>query len=183
MGPDRTEARPLSVRDELRNATATTHERLHQAPPFRAIGSGTLRADAYGRLLGQIHAFHTLVDRRCPRLALLRSDLADVGAPAAEPPRWAPPSAPTAMLGCRWVALGSAIGGKLLYRQLDYLFGASSAGRRYFLGSGEEARQWRALCLRLEEEGDSAAARDQLIAGARSAFALFETCIAEPALA
>lgn len=167
------------MREELRKATADVHERLHVAEPFRAIAEGSLTAQDYGLLLGRIHAFHSLVDPRTARLELLEADLEDVGAAAGEPPRWTRPAGAAASLGCDWVALGSAIGGKLIYRQLDYLFGGAREGRSYFLGSPAEAQAWRGLCLRLEEEGRSPERRGEMVAGAQAAFALFELCITE----
>ena len=182
MASDRNRAPASPVREALRSATAAVHERLHVAAPFQAIAAGALPAERYGRLLGRIHAFHSLVDPHTTRLEALEADLEELHALAAVPPLWERPEGAAARLGCDWVALGSAIGGKLIYRQLDYLFGSTSAGRRYFLGSPGEAKAWRALCRRLEEEGSASAPRAEMVAGARSAFALFERCIGEPAL-
>ena len=181
------------VRGALRIATMAVHLRLHAAPPFQAIADGRLERSAYAQLLGRIHAFHVLIERQAgrslagllpsQRIALLEADLAALGASPAPLPSWSPPAGAAAALGGLYVAQGSLMGGKLIHRQLDYLFGTGLQGRRYFRGSDADARRWRALCLRLEQEGAAPGATAAMIAGAQDAFCLFGRCVEDMVLA
>jgi len=181
------------VRTALREATDEVHRRLHGVPPFQAIADGRLALADYAALLGRIHAFHLLIEQACGaalsgllpsrRIALLEADLSALGAAPAPPPSWHPPRGEAAALGALYVAQGSIMGGKLIHRQLDYLFGKAEAGRTYFRGSRDDALRWRMLCLRLEQDGAAPDALPAMIAGAQGAFALFGRCIEEPLLA
>ena len=169
----------------LRDATDAAHERLHQAEPFAAIAAERLSRAGYTDLLARIAAFHFTIDTPAPdpedtRRALLKADLDTVRAPAPAPLAWSAPPSRAGRLGCAYVVAGSALGGKVIYRQLDYLFGDSPDGRRFFRGASGDGARWRALCDRLETEGAEAGAVDRMIAGAKAAFALFERSI-EPA--
>ncbi len=65
------------------------------------------------------------------------------------------------------------LGGKVIYRELDYLFGASARRLRFFAGSPGDSVRWRSLCNRLEQCGREPDSVDAMIAAARQAFALF----------
>ena len=170
------------VRRALREATGAVHERLHEAPPFAAIAEERLSLGGYTDLLRKIAAFHFTVapdleldeDRR----ELLSRDLGTLGAAAAGRIDWSAPQSPAARLGCSYVVEGSSLGGKVIYRQLDYLFGESAGGRRFFRGTPSDGARWRSLCQRLEGEGREPGALDEMIAGAQRAFALFEQLVA-----
>lgn len=86
-------------------------------------------------------------------------------------------------LGWRYVVEGSIFGGRVIYRQLDYLFGEEDKGRSFFRGTAAGAGDWQALCGELEDAGASPGAIDQMIEGALEAFAAFASAIAakEPA--
>src|SRR5690606_35260103 len=81
-------------------------------------------------------------------------------------------------LGWRYVVEGSIFGGRVIYRQLDYLFGDEEAGRSFFRGTSAGTRQWQALCAELEHAGAAPAAVDAMIEGALDAFALFLSTVA-----
>ena len=83
-------------------------------------------------------------------------------------------------LGWAYVVEGSSLGGKVIYRQLDYLFHRSAAGRLFFRGSPADSHCWQALCHDLEARGQTAKALDEMIFGARAAFALFERVLTLP---
>lgn len=178
---------PGGARAALRHATEAVHLRLHEAPQFQAIADGRLNRAGYAELLGRIHSFHQAIDaaagaagdpsQRRRRLALLEADLAFLGAAPAPPPLWHAPREDGAALGCLYVAQGSAIGGRLIWRQISYLFGDAPEGRRFFAGAGGEGAAWRALLADIEREGRDSARRSAMIAGAASAFALFERLI------
>lgn len=177
-------SRSSTVRAILRHATDAVHERLHQAEPFAAIAYRRLSRAGYAELLGRIAAFHFTIDAEPgeSRRALLSADLDALAAPP--PPRlaWNAPASRAGRLGCAYVVAGSSLGGRVIYRQLDYLFGDSPEGRSFFRGSPADGARWRALCSRLEAEGAVPGAVDRMIAGAEAAFALFERAI-EPAYA
>jgi heme oxygenase len=164
---------------------------MHALPEFTAIEAGLLPLAHYGKLLSSLYRFHAAVGAAAEaggldnlssaarRLPLLASDLATVGlsSPAAAV---TPRSRPCAsLLGMLYVAEGSMLGGRVIAQQLDYLFGTTAEGRRFFLGTREDGRSWRRLVVMLDTmdpKGDSLAA---LIDGAEAAFALFERCVSE----
>ena len=176
----------FKIRSALRDATDAVHQRLHQAPPCLAIAEGRLSLAGYADLLRRIASFHLTVTPEPPaegsRRALLEADLESVGAPPPRPLPWRAPRDRAGRLGSAWVVAGSALGGKVVYRQLDYLFGGSAAGRLFFRGSGGDGARWRALCSRLETEGAEPGAVERMISGAEATFALFERSL-EPAAA
>ena len=169
------------VRSALREATGAVHERLHQTPAFAAIANQQLDVAGYTALLGRIAAFHFTVGRDLEtdnaRPQLLAVDLDVLGAPAPQPVRWSFPKNVWGRLGIAYVVEGSSLGGRVIYRQLDYLFGHSTAGRQFFRGSASDVPRWQALCRLLEAEGQTHRAVDEMIAGATAAFALFEQLV------
>ena len=169
------------VRGALRDATGAVHERLHQAPPFAALANQQLDVGAYTELLRRIALFHVTVSRDLEsgraRTRLLAQDLEALGARVPRPVAWSPPTSASARLGLAYVVEGSSLGGKLIYRQLDYLFGRSAEGRRFFRGSPSDGGRWQALCRNLEAEGRAAGTVEEMIGGARAAFALFEQLV------
>lgn len=169
------------VRSTLREATGAVHERLHRAPPFAAIADRQLDLAGYTELLAQIAAFHFTVgrefDRGDERRQMLSRDLEILGSPAPQRLRWNSPTTGSAGLGVAYVVEGSSLGGKVIYRQLDYLFGHSAAGRHFFRGSTSDRQRWQALCRDLEAEGQNPDAIQEIIDGAAAAFAFFEQLI------
>lgn len=184
------------ARAALRRWTADVHERLHGAPAFAALAAGRLDRPAYADLLGRLLGFHRAVapavhralDRlglpgegHRVRLARLESDLAAVG-PRAAPAVTAPDWSDDAAVGCLYVVDGSTLGGRVIHRQLDYLFGPFDAGRSFFGGGPDDPLRWRRLCAALERHSAEAPARLPIMAeGAMATFALFETCLDGPA--
>jgi heme oxygenase len=76
-------------------------------------------------------------------------------------------------MGYAYVVFGSALGGQVLYSCLDYLLGATSAGRSFFCLTGEDRRQWRELCHAL----DGRLRLDESVQGANRAFQNFADCV------
>ena len=121
----------------------------------------------------------TLVEGR----ELLETDLTSLGAsPSRARLNWTALSR-EALYGALYVAEGSALGGRVIARQLDYLFGDAAEGRTFFrgdgdTGSGGDARLgWRTFLRSLAQDCDEAS-MPQLLAGAEASFALFERCVA-----
>lgn len=169
------------MRSALREATGMVHERLHQAKPFAALARGELGRSAYLELLSTFSTFHVTV---CQSLGLdeerrirLARDLEYLGGREQAPVAWSPPDSAAGCLGSAYVVEGSSLGGKIIYRQLDYLLGSNPDGRRFFQGTASDGERWRGLCQRIEALGRDDAARDDLIAGASNTFALFEKLI------
>lgn len=172
---------PWPVRSALRKATGGVHERLHRAEPFGALARGELGRAAYLELLSTFSIFHATVSASLgldeDRRIRLARDLEYLGGRQQPPVAWSPPASTAGRLGSAYVVEGSSLGGKIIYRQLDYLFGAKPDGRRFFQGTDADAGRWRSLCQRIETVGQDGEARDEMIAGASSTFALFEKLI------
>lgn len=132
-------------------------------------------------LLERIATFHVTIghdlDLKDSRAELLARDLEVLGSPAPEHLHWVGPETSAERLGVAYVVEGSSLGGKVIYRQLDYLFGDSAEGRQFFRGSPSDAPRWQALCRDLEAEGETPGALDSMIAGASAAFGLFEELV------
>ncbi len=172
---------PWPVRSALREATGGIHERLHRAEPFGALARGELGRAAYVELLSTFSIFHATVSASLgldeDRRTRLARDLEYLGGQEQPPIAWLPPASTAGRLGSAYVVEGSSLGGKIIYRQLDYLFGAMPDGRRFFQGTPSDTERWRSLCQRIEAVGRGDEAREEMIAGASSTFALFERLI------
>jgi heme oxygenase (biliverdin-IX-beta and delta-forming) len=172
----------------LRSATHATHIRLHGLAQFQAIAEGRLGRAPYADLLRSLHGYHAAIAQAAEagglrhlstsphRCSLLEADLASLGSsPAGERLTWTAPSR-EALYGALYVAEGSALGGRLIARQLDYLFGDLAEGRTFFRGAGNTGARWRAFLDALAQDCDEAA-MPRMIAGAEAGFALFERCV------
>lgn len=172
------------IREQLRGATANIHAALHEHPAFTTIQAGTITGTEYRTLLARLYGFHLPLEqglrshagngfmpldlRAREKAGLLRADLCAIGlSPEAigALPLWnRPPASPTTdeLFGYLYVVEGAALGGRVLARQLDHLFGpGNSEGRRFFTGRSEpDAPTWPMFCRLLEARaahGDAAA--------------------------
>jgi heme oxygenase len=161
---------------------------MHALPVFRAIEEERLDLRNYGRLIGMLGRFHGAVAAALARsahgplsnaprrLAALRRDAAAIGAGVLpEPPDWTLDS-DAAALGALYVSEGSALGGRVIARRLDYLFGRSAQGRTFFAGTAEDRTHWRRVAALLAEPREQDQA-DEAVAAAEGCFALFERCM------
>lgn len=164
-------------RAALRVATHSLHERLHGAPAFVALAAGALDLAGYRQLLTRQASCYFSAARHLSleagRLALLELDLLAVDADQPQPLDWPAPAGQPGRLGWRYVVEGSIFGGRVIYRQLDYLFGDRSAGRSFYRGTAESASHWRSLCDEIEAEASRPRSLDRMIDGATSAFNAF----------
>lgn len=178
----------MGARADLRLATEEIHERLHEAEAFRLIGESALSMHDYGRLLGSILRFHSSVQpvlaahpETAPlgggmdRLERLQSDLRHIGVAAPLPCLGRLTLDADEVVGCLYVVQGSTLGGRVIYRQLDYLFDGAE-GRSFFLGSGDEPPKWQKVRALLEEQPPER--KEALRRGAVKTFGLFEQCLA-----
>jgi heme oxygenase (biliverdin-IX-beta and delta-forming) len=177
-----------SVRAALRLATESAHLRAHGLGPFARIAAGRLPLGQYRSLLKSLFTFHSAVGTAArhsgwsslssasSRLALLRSDLAFLGGDVPAPVDWSPGTG-EAMLGALYVAEGSMFGGRVIARQLDYIFGPEFSGRRFFIGRHSDEEIWSQLLAVLEEACETPSALEAAIDGARRTFDWFEECV------
>lgn len=164
---------------------------MHGLPPFKAIEAGLLPLERYRSLLCALHRFHQALGTAAEatglsalssagrRLTLLAADLATLGASPPGPDAELDAPSRASALGALYVGEGSMLGGRVIARQLDYLFGPAPDGRRFFLGSDEDKFAWRRVVAALDASGADAESLDAQIEGAEGAFALFERCIAQ----
>src|SRR5690606_27052094 len=121
-----------TVRVALRDATGPVHERIHRARPFAALARGDLALGDYRKLLAKLGAYYFGASSHLPidgkRLSLLRDDLDALDAAPPCPAPMARPRSEPARLGWRYVVDGSIFGGRVIHRQLDYLFGNAERG-------------------------------------------------------
>jgi heme oxygenase (biliverdin-IX-beta and delta-forming) len=180
-----------SARAALRLATDSTHHRMHGLDPFARIAEGRLPVGQYRSLLQSLFRFHSAVGRAArqsgwrrissalPRLALLRSDLDFLGGEVPGPADWHPGTG-EAVLGALYAAEGSMLGGRVIARQLDYVFGSGQPGRRFFIGDKQDGKNWSRLLAVLEETCARPPALDAAIRGALGTFDWFEQCVTVP---
>lgn len=182
---------PAGPADMLGDATAQSRLRMEGLAPFTAIALGRLTRTRYVRLLQAQFLFHSalaVAARRsgwssvcgsAEKLDLIVSDLSRLGAFA---PDWISDwrlGCPQSVLGAISVAQNATTGGTLIARQLDYLFGDSDEGRRFFISRGQgDSLIWRHLLEVLEYKLVDRRALVSVTAGAHAAFDLFETCLA-----
>jgi heme oxygenase len=176
----------FSARTMLRAATADLHSAVDArfSGPFESdrgayIGFLTALARAVPSLEAGLEAggvARLLPDwrERC-RSAALRDDLDSLDAAVPRPARVAAPATEAEMLGMIYVLEGSRLGGQLLLRRaLGNPDPDVRAATRY-LGHGVGRDLWRSFCERLEASGAVAAAPQEAVLGARTAFSLFAT--------
>ncbi len=182
-------ARRAPVRAALRAATHGVHMRMHELEPFRAISDARLPLEEYLRLLQSLLAYHSAIatvaaqfgwshlSSGARRLPLLRADLRTLaGSNLRQAVEWKP-GTPEEVLGALYAAEGSMLGGRVIAGRLDYLFGSSSKGRSYFIGSPDDGASWRNLLAVLELSCASAAGLERATSGALLSFELFEQCV------
>ena len=175
-----------TLRDVLRSATSTPHERLHQHEGLAAVAAGTINRPSYTALLGRLYGSHHSFELAAPtipeRTQWLEIDLATLGVDAAMLARlprctvFPAITSPDYLLGASYVVEGSSLGGRGLARQLDGLLGTGTiAGRRFFNGNGAETGAvWREYLSRLSGASTATASRAKIVAGAVATFTIFE---------
>ena len=164
-------------RAALRLATHFLHERLHGAPDFAALADGALDHAGYRNLLSRLASCYFTAAEFLPlepeRLRALRSDLLALHADEPKHLAWLAPAEPAQAVGWRYVVEGSIFGGRVMYRQLDYLFDNRCEGRSFFRGTANSAAHWRTLCTEIEQEAHYPLNLDRMVEGATEAFSAF----------
>ncbi|WP_164549756.1 biliverdin-producing heme oxygenase [Altericroceibacterium xinjiangense] len=174
--------------------TEAAHQRLHELEAARRILDGTVTLSQYRGLLLGFLRFHHLArpiletgHRELAaagfRFALrdplprIEADLAATGnlvSRSGLPPLQA--RSPAEAVGWVWAIEGSALGGQVLHRALDSLFGDAPDGRTYFQADGERGR-WKRFCDALEDYGSRDANSEAVVSGATAAFDCIEQCL------
>lgn len=171
----------------LRSATQDSHERLHRHAGFSAVKDGTISLPDYRALLTCLYGFYLPFERAVGvdniRTQWLEEDLIRLGVNSASFPRIRLCATiprydcPERRLGALYVVEGSALGGRMLCRGLDRLFGKESIeGRRFFAGRGADTgNAWVAFLDRLASVGPAPIGRTALLSGAIETFEVFES--------
>jgi heme oxygenase len=175
------------VRAMLRLATQEVHERLHRHPRLAPLKAERLSLGQYRAALTAFHALHRALDRclgarwpdRPERAPLAAEDLRHLGADPAGLPvldTLPPLTGTAALLGCRYAAEGSYIGGRSVLDGVCRALGVSDgAGATFLAGSRiDAAGQWKALTACLEHDLVSAEDRAHAVQGAVETFLAFE---------
>lgn len=167
----------LDPRQRLKQATAHAHASLESL--VGALENHT----NYARYLRGMHAFRTSVEHwlsarpsfdnawRPQNLsAELTHDLADVGAaPLKEPLAFTPsPRSDGFTLGVHYVLEGSALGARILCKQVEALGLTRDHGARHLWAQAASLEPWRAFVALLQRRGDDEF--DDMAAGANAAF-------------
>ena len=164
-------------RAALRIATRSLHERLHEAAPFRALAEERLDLPAYTELLSKQASCYFTAAEILPiepeRLRLLGEDLTALAVQSPGLQTWPAPSGPAETLGWRYVVEGSIFGGRVISRQLAYLFADRCEGRSFFRGTPQGTAYWQALCEEIEQEARDPQGLSRMIEGALAAFTAF----------
>lgn len=86
---------------------------------------------------------------------------------------------PAQHLGVLYVIEGSMMGGKIIAKKLDSLFGEQAKPiTNYFRGYDEKSMQrWDALCQCLERASNSENEQEQIIIAACETFLIWEKCL------
>jgi heme oxygenase len=187
----------LTVREELKAATASLHERLerhvHAAGHLDDLGR-------YADLLARFHACYAPLEQRLSRLdwcqalpdaeqrlvkaGWLAQDLERLGAPGrprAPSPRLALPEDVDEGLGCLYVLEGATLGGAIVSRHVAQRLGLSpERGARFFHGYGEaRGLLWRRFLGGLGARAWRPGARERLVQAACATFAGFLAALTE----
>jgi heme oxygenase len=186
------------VRQALKSATASLHDRLHQAALFQDLLNGLLSIDRYQVLLASLHAIYQPLEerlvcalsqsanlgalgtyqRRTPLLARDLADLESVGPVAViarTPPRIPDIDRDCQALGALYVIEGSSMGARLMARKLDSLLPQDHArARRYFdVTALQSAQRWAAVCAVIDTFEERSLETQEMIDVACQTFALF----------
>jgi heme oxygenase len=186
LGNDICESEEPEFRVLLRAATQAPHERLHHHAGFSAVKDGIITRADYRALLIRLYGFYSPFERAAGleplRTEWLARDLAYAGVEdaARRGIRLCPdiPSynAQERRLGARYVVEGSALGGRMLCRGLDGLFGAGSIeGRCFFNGrGGDTGDSWLGFLAEIAAAGCKPAGRAAIVSAAIETFEIFE---------
>ena len=188
----------MSLRQQLKRATAAEHERLEAR--LALTGDGVSLRD-YVHYLACTYAYYAAVEPIlrgsrslaaagvttpcCFNLNALADDLAFFGIDtpsAATPTAYVPPpDAIPQLLGCSYVLEGAALGGVVLYRRFEQKLGvARGRGATFLYGHGREtARRWAAFVGALDQAALTAIEERACVGAARATFRGMDRWFAE----
>jgi heme oxygenase len=183
-----------TARATLARLTKSVHDNLHRQRSFARLMSESLAMADYRRLLARLYGFYAAFEDALradadldpeidfclvAKAPLLLADLVALGISwheieMVEKCRYMPPlQSQDEIVGAFYVVEGSGLGGKVIARKLDYLFGDNGpAGRRFFIGRrAPDPLPWTKFCHLLERRAEAGG----LTAIANSALHTFET--------
>jgi heme oxygenase len=174
-----------SLRSLLRQTTQDVHDRLHRHVGFAAIQDTTIGLEDYRSIIIRLYGFYVPFEAAASiqpeRSKWLADDLKALGLKSAFtvlPMCQDVPCLDSSYLrlGARYVAEGSALGGRELARGLDHLFGKDVIkGRQFFIGRGAGTGEaWAHYLTELSAAPPDPSARSEIIKGAVETFAAFE---------
>lgn len=177
----------------LRCQTAADHERMHRLPLFMKLETGTIDQDEYRLLLVGMLGFYVRFDRIAqmgcasfgtitvpyaytPRAPLIEGEIASIAGHSIRDgtfTAWelAAPDSAANLAGMLYVVDGAMLGGSLLSRQCAR-FGLADDGYWHWCRQ-QAGAQWRGTRMLLDRVARGLEEADQVIEGARSAFAAF----------
>ena len=189
-----------AVRSSLRRATEASHARLHEHPAFARLLRAEIAFPEYRALLLRLLGLYLPIEEQLARyaaspafawrveagpddlctarlranlLGLGMDDAAIAGAPRAD--TFLPLLGnPAAALGCAWVVEGSALGGRILARQVAVVFGPDAAASSFFAPAPGQSERWQACCAAVEACGADPTHSVAMCAAATATFEAFE---------
>lgn len=176
-----------SARKALQASTQAIHERMHRHPALARMAAGTIEPDEYRRVLARSFGFYATAE-----LVLglgsgltrsLHDDLTELGlsqaAIAALPHcmSLAIEPDPAALIGARYVLLGSSLGGKVMARAIAAgRKGQAALPLRFLTAMGET--DWTTFARDLEASLPDTASRARAARAATAAFVAYEDWMA-----
>lgn len=177
----------------LRCQTAADHERMHRLPLFMKLETGMIDRDEYCLLLVGMAGFYTRFDHIAqigcasfgtitapyaytPRAPLIAGEIASIAGHSIRDEtgtEWglAAPNSAASLAGMLYVVDGAMLGGSLLSRQCAR-FGLADDGYWHWCRQ-QAGAQWRGTRMLLHKVARGFDEADQVVEGARSAFAAF----------
>jgi heme oxygenase len=179
----------MSLRQRLRDETRRLHEQTETIVdiPNRLISRVAYRGYLQ-RLYGLLVPIEALLNEPgliwpglAPfhRAALIATDLRDLGVPENEIATTSLAmemscASPAAALGIRYVIEGSALGGRMIFRQHSTELGLTAGqGGRYLAGTDEVQANWRQLVAVLDAIPATGETAEATLQGATATFTLF----------
>lgn len=185
---EQTAAEPVGrVHAHLRTVTMAAHQRLHGHPLLAPLLQPTVTKDACTAALAALYGFHAGIERHLDgapaRAVLIRRDLETLGlapgkiATLAVADRLPALTSEAARLGCRYVMVGSYLGGRVIAAHLERRLGLRpETGTAFFSGAAAAVGPlWRDLLEALETRVTTP---EQRTAAGAAAVATFEALAA-----
>ncbi len=186
----------VTILERLRTETRLQHDRLEEVAASDKLAAGSLSDAAYVKLLKANYAAHRRLEKAVAavagmeeivadrqKTALLEKDLEQAGvSPEAvwkqlETQLPSPnPGNSREALGMQYVMEGATLGGVVILKALNQHPHLQQFQPFYYYGcyGGDTGRRWSSFKQLLQHEAQSPEQQDQVVAGAKAAYQLFE---------